>query len=284
MYPAQLLVIGLQMSILLGGGVPVSFDRETFRLPVMRVQDMVAGFALRPGLDCSTGWAGDDWCETTQPKPWKTYGLVLIGRLLTRLEADLPNFVRTVKANGFTSLYRYTHGTRRDPDGSHTRVLDLGGWVSYMDRTINITDLLVDRMPAQYIRPDFDLRQAAILHELAHAYAGAGSVPEEFLDMTGWARDGAGSWVMDEQGMRESELKLKHAGEKAESWPQLRDPGVVGLPGPDPDQKRRFPTLYSMESPAECFAEIVAYVYFDRDVSDYLDARIIRWIRTNVLN
>jgi hypothetical protein len=239
------------------------------------------GFSLLPAAKCDE--ASDvRQCLVARPQEWSTDERRVIQDSMGRLTAHalVQGLLVGAQENGYNGLRRFATDTRQDP--THGRVPKFSpAFVLYRSKVIGITDAFFQTSNVRDPVSDYHFGDLILVHELAHAFDDR-SVSTElgFTSVTGWVfRNNRWEYanpvgVSAYNGVYADTLTLYARGRYAEAWTRDRS-FATSMTFP-------LPTIQSLASPGEAFADILAHLIVDGKATTYLKPDVVRWFQSNV--
>ncbi|MGH9175567.1 MAG: hypothetical protein ACRD1H_14475, partial [Vicinamibacterales bacterium] len=182
--------------------------------------------------------------------------------------------------NGYAGLRRYTTDTKQDPTfGRAPKVSP--GFVHYASRVIGITDVFFQTADLTDSISGYRFGDVILLHELIHAFDDrTGSTDVGFTSVSGWVFEN-NRWtyahpvsISGYHGVFAESLTLYGRGRYGEA--RTRDRSfATSLTFP-------LPTIQSLASPGESFADILAHLIVDPRATTYLPRDVVSWFAGNV--
>jgi hypothetical protein len=219
-------------------------------------------------------------CNIIQPKEWAPAESLLISDTVRKLKnGGLAPILIFLKDMGFTferTTYWYEQSFQFE---------------TFLEKTRNDHNLAVT-VPKAYViaftdsffsypvkldeRSNARIQELTVLHEMAHGfdYEGRFSESTEFLQLAGFD---------------ETTMKFLNSEELAATQAKIAEQYDKGLYSGAYDLDRNFgmahglPRAYSMSQPAEAFADLVSFIYFDSTAPEYINKKLIDYIDKNVL-
>jgi hypothetical protein len=221
-------------------------------------------------------------CVTASPKNWTVEERRLIEDSLDRLTAH--ELVRgiLVKAleNGYSGVRRYSSDTKKDASGAHVTKFS-PGFVLYTSKVVGITDAFFQTAEVRDPRSGYRFGDFILLHELIHAFDDRKeSLRPGFTAVTGWQFRN-NRWVYtnavtvsDYNGVFADTLTLYARGRYADAWTRDRS-FATSMVFP-------LPTIQSLATPGESFADILAHLILDPTAASYLKRPVVEWFESQV--
>lgn len=243
------------------------------------------GFEMRPWQDCSN----QKICDVIGPKNWTDSEKIFISNTLNKFnENGLKQFILEIQELGFKTFERSSHWYffGMDPKNFFAVNQSDGTHAITFDNTLSI--VVMDEFFKSSVQIDYvslaNLKEITLLHELAHAFdfQGRFSNSPEFLELAGFVMDQSSNFniltfsrstpeEIKSLMIKVTELNAQHQFEAA-----IQEERKHGM-------ERGLPRFYSTGNPGEAFADIVAFIYFDKSAPEYMDPRLIEYIDLNVL-
>lgn len=235
-----------------------------------------SGFKTEPWTDCASTVP----CQYVGPKEWAPAESDFIQNTLVKFKlGGLSHILNTIHRLGFTSFKRTQKWYSLDlsnnlafgqvKSNDYTYAITL----NEADTQIILMDVFFNDRSADPIT-NVSLQEITLLHEIAHAYdyKNRFSDSAEFQKLAGFS---PGFKVPSDQVSKANKefFRLRDLNEFDKANQFSRQFGM----------KHGVPRIYSMGNPHEAFADLVAYIYFDENAPQYLDARLIQYIDENVL-
>jgi hypothetical protein len=230
-------------------------------------------------------------CETTQdvqrclvarPKEWSPAEHEAMTEALQRLASNelVRGILVGLRDNGYAGLRRYATATKRDPVQGRVAMFS-PGFVLYIAKDIGITDAFFQTQSVTDPISGYRYGDLILLHELVHAYDdGKVSSREEFTSVTGWWY-GDSRWKygnpVDVPSYRTvfAQTLMSYArGEYRDAWSRDRY-FATAMTVP-------LPTIQSLVSPDESFADILAHLILDERAATYLKPAVVEWFEEEV--
>jgi hypothetical protein len=221
-------------------------------------------------------------CEVATPKEWTVEERRTIAQALQRLREDelARGIVAVAHANGYTGLSRYVTDTRKHPLNGD--IAKYGpGFVLFAPKIIGITDAFFEMAEIRDARGGYRVGDMVLLHELVHAFDDRQqSATSEFTSLTGWTQiDGQWQYsrrvsISEYNGLFAETLTLYARGRAAEAWERDRA-FATRLLSP-------VPTVQSLATPRETFADILAHLILDPTAPRYLPPDVVQWFEAHV--
>jgi len=241
----------------------------------------VPGFSLLPPSNCDLT-PDARRCRVSGPKEWSGTERDFIRQTLRRLAVQdlVQGLLVGAHENGFSGLRRYANDTQQDPALGPVPAFN-PGFVFYSAKEIGITDAFFATEGVRDPISDYLFGDLVLIHELVHAFDNRkGSTEHGFTTMTGWAlRDNRWEYVNRVSysaylGVYADTLTLYATGRYGEA--RTRDRSfATSLSFP-------MPTIQSLASPDESFADILAHLIVDPRAATYLKPRVVEWFEANV--
>lgn len=236
-------------------------------------------FYFENSFECNHTFPNFSFCSAAGFKPWSQEEKSQVINLIDSLpQKQLKHFFKTIQEKGITKLHRASHSTRWVPNHSERRVdfvredRQAAIWVNPVTKVVGFSDTFFKKESVVDPYTGLERKVFVILHELAHVFdlAGRYSSTGTFLNILNWSYR-EGNW--SPRGVSALEVKnyfsviLELARDKnlQEAYSLDRNLG----------HSYGYPTLYSMTSFQESFAELLAYSVLDPDAKDYLPKKIL---------
>lgn len=248
----------------------------------------VHGFKTIPWQDCTR----ESECKVLEPKEWATHELSFLDETLSEFKRDgLNSLIQKVISLNFslqrTAYWQYVGFAPEHPLGTYFR----NEFVHAVTIRNSNKSLLVfsDRFFNSQLDVDHisnvDFKKITLLHELVHAYdseAENWSTSIEFRKLAGFSHSQEAEFnqpiyvkaTPEELDKVDRKIKeLLGAGKELEAHNIDREFGMaLGLP-----------RYYSTTTPHEAFADIVTFIFFDKNAETYLSPELISFIDMWVL-
>ena len=221
-------------------------------------------------------------CLVASPKEWTTGEQLLIEESLQRLTSNelvRGILVRAVE-NGYAGVRRYSSDTKKEPSGAHVTKFS-PGFVLYTSKVVGITDAFFETADMKDPISGYRFGDFILLHELIHAFDDRKeSTRSGFTSATGWVFKNS-RWVYtnsvgisEYNGVFADTLTLYARGRYADAW--MRDRSfATAMTFP-------LPTIQSLATPGESFADILAHLILDPTATTYLKRPVLDWFETQV--
>ena len=239
------------------------------------------GFSLLPAANCDEAHDVRQ-CLVAGPKEWSADERQVIQETMRRLTAHelVQGILVGAQENGYTGFRRYSTDTRQDP--TYGRVPKFSpGFVLYPSKVIGITDAFFQTANLTDPMSGYHFRDLILLHELIHAFDDRkGSTDAGFTSIAGWVfRNNRWEYthpvsVSAYNGVFAETLTLYGRGRYAEAWNRDRS-FATSLTFP-------LPTIQSLATPGESFADMLAHLIVDSGATTYLKRDVVEWFERNV--
>lgn len=245
----------------------------------------VHGFKTVPWQDC----VRPKQCQAMQPKEWSTSELFFLSETLNEFKKNgLSHFLAKIQSNNILTLERATAWYSFGPNPFQP-VYAPNNYIHAIAMPDEHSSIVIlDKFFSREVPNDpitgVDFIKITLLHELAHAFDSNGklSSAKEFYEEAGFVNLDEDIYIPQLEPTRSSlaelaryqssMMKKSNFFEEAEKFE--REFGMkIGLP-----------RLYSASNPAEAFADLVAYIYFDPKASGYISKKLLEYIDNNVLD
>ena len=243
----------------------------------------IQGFKLQPWKDC----ASDIPCEIIEPKDWSYGEIEFVSNALIKFRSGgLRHILNTIQSFGYNTIERssFWYFLRFDFEKifAHDRTSETSAVTIESEErgTIVLTDTFFNEPVKIDPISGENHQEIILLHELAHAYDlhRVFSTSQEFLNLSGFEIDNI---VPTFKKITLKEIKdanlefdeLRSNKKFLEAHNMGREIGI----------KNGLPRLYSLSNPSEAFADIVAFIYFDKNAENYLSSELIEYIDRTVL-
>jgi hypothetical protein len=247
----------------------------------LRADQLAAGasatsFALLPAERCDQAF-DVRLCEVADPKPWSAGERPLIEDSLRRLAANelVQGLLVAAQDNGYEGLRRFATDTQ--PDAALGRVAKFSpGFVIYRSKVIAITDAFFATRDVVDTVSGYRFGDLILVHELVHAFddrktsaeAGFPSVAGWTFQNSRWEYTRPFNWSAY-SGVFSDASRLYAGGRYDEAWARDRS-FAMSLAFP-------LPTIQSLATPAESFADILAHLIVDPKAPGYLHPELVQW-------
>jgi hypothetical protein len=239
------------------------------------------GFSLLPAAKCDEAYDVQQ-CLVARPKEWSTDERGAIQDSIGRLTAHalVQGLLVGARENGYDGLRRFASDTRHDP--THGPVPKFSpAFVLYRSKVIGITDAFFQTRNVRDPISDYPFGDLILVHELVHAFDDRRVSTElGFPSVTGWVfRNNRWEYANPVgfsayNGVYAETLTLYARGRYAEAWTRDRS-FATSMTFP-------LPTIQSLASPGEAFADILAHLIVDGKATTYLKPDVVRWFESNV--
>jgi hypothetical protein len=242
---------------------------------------VVSGFSLLPPVKCDET-PDVRGCLIARPKEWSADDRLVLHDSMRRILARelVQGLLVGAQENGFQGLRRYSTDTKHDPTQGPVAAFN-PGFVLFTARVIGITDAFFQTESVRDPISDYRFGDLILVHELVHAFDDRrGSTERAFTSLTGWVfKDNR--WVYSNQvsysaylGVYADTLTLQATGRFGEAWTRDRS-FATSMTFP-------LPTIQSLASPGESFADILAHLIVDSRATTYLKPEVVAWFEGNV--
>jgi hypothetical protein len=238
-------------------------------------------FSLLPSAKCDEA-ADIRQCLVSGPKDWSPSERLVMQAAMGRLLANelVQGLVVGARENGYTGLRRYSTDTKKD--ATYGTVPKFSpGFIHYGSKVIGITDLFFDTERFRDPISDYRFGDLMLLHELVHAFDDRkGSNALGFTSVSGWVlRNDRWAYVnpvgiSEYNGVYAETLALYARGNYGEAWTRSRS-FATSMTFP-------LPTIQSLATPGESFADILAHLLIDSRAATYLKPQVVAWFESNV--
>jgi hypothetical protein len=221
-------------------------------------------------------------CEIAFPKDWSPDERGNIEETLRRLTADVAvqGIVVGAKDNGYTGLHRYATDTKLDPRAGRIPKFS-PGFVLFPSKLIGITDAYFQTGDMKDPISGYRVGDVILLHELIHAFDDRQrSGEEDFTSLTGWVFKN-NRWdytnrvsISEYNSVVARTMTMYGRGEYLDAWTADRS-FATSLAFP-------LPTIQSLATPGETFADVLAHLILDSEAAKYLRPDVVAWFRANV--
>jgi hypothetical protein len=221
-------------------------------------------------------------CLVAGPKEWTAAERQRVEESLERLSAHelVRGILIRARENGYAGIRRYATDTKREASGGHVTKFS-PGFVLYTSKVVGITDAFFETADVTDPIAGYRFGDFILLHELIHAFDDRKqSVRSGFTAATGWTLKN-NRWVYtnpvgisEYNGVFADTLTLYARGRYADAWQRDRS-FATRMTFP-------LPTIQSLATPGESFADILAHLILDRTSATYLKPRVVQWFETQV--
>lgn len=238
-------------------------------------------FSLLPAATCREGPAARQ-CQVAGPKEWSAAERQLVQVSMRRLATNelIQGLLVAARENGYAGFQRYSTDTKQDPSFGTVPMFN-PGFVRYDAKVIGITDAYFQTENVRDSISDYRFGDLILIHELAHAFDDRKSSAEQgFTTVAGWVfRNSRWEYAKrvsftDYLGVYAETLTLYADGRYREAWTRDRS-FATSLTFP-------VPTIQSLVSPDESFADILAHLIVDTRATTYLQPELVAWFERNV--
>jgi hypothetical protein len=245
------------------------------------VNTRAPGFALLPAAKCDE--AHDvGHCLVARPKEWSADERLVIQQTMRALTAHelVQGILVGAQENGYTGFRRYSTDTKPDPRYGRAPKFS-PGFVLYPSKVIGITDAFFQTADMADPVSGYRFGDLILVHELIHAFDDRRwSTDVGFTSVSGWVfRNDRWEYahpisVSGYNAAFAESLTLYGRGRYGEA--RTRDRSfATSLTFP-------LPTLQSLATPGESFADLLAHLIVDRRAATYLHADVVAWFERNV--
>jgi hypothetical protein len=247
-------------------------------------ESAIAAAAVLPLLPAANCDAANDprHCRVASPKQWAPDERPIIEETLRRLTAHelVQGVLVAALENGYDGLRRYSSDARLDLRAGWEPKFS-PGFVLYTAKVIGITDAFFQTVEMRDPISGYRFGDAMVLHELVHAFDNhTQSVDPGFTSSTGWVLTDNRWEYTNRVSLSEYNGVLAHAltsygqGRYLDAWTRDRS-FATALAFP-------LPTIQSLASPGETFADILAHLILDARARTYLKPDVVAWFETNI--
>jgi hypothetical protein len=238
-------------------------------------------FSLLPAANCDNA-LDVRHCMVAAPKDWIAEERQTIQAILHRLSGNelVQGILVGVRENGYSGLQRYASDTRHDAASGRVPKLS-PGFVLYPARVIALTDLFFQTDDMKDSISGYLLGDVILMHELIHAFDDRTLSGEAgFTSVTGWQRrDGqwAYSYRVDYSGYHgvvAETMTLYARGRYRDAY--ARDRAFAT------SMRVPLPTIQSLATPEETFADVLAHLIVDPNATSYLKQEVVAWFEAHV--
>ena len=246
-----------------------------------------SAFSFEDNFECNDSFPHHSFCTAVGFKPWSEVEKNEIKYLIDSLPvAKLENFFKVIHEKGTVKFHRVNHSSTWVPNNKERRVefvrdhRQAAIWVNPVTKVVGFSNSFFNKEQVVDSYTGVDRKKFVILHELAHVFdlAWAYSSHKAFLDILNWSyREGAWS------PLGHSALKIKtHFSEilKISKNESLQKAYAMDR---RLGRSYGYPSLYSMLSVQESFAELLAYSVLDPSADEYLSLEILNYFEA-ILN
>jgi hypothetical protein len=237
--------------------------------------------SLLPPVRCDQT-SDERQCQVAGPKAWTADERRVIEDAMARLTGSelFRGVLVGARDNGYTGLRRYLTATMRDP--THGRIAMFSpGFVLYGSKDIGITDAFFQTESVRDPISEYRYGDLILVHELVHAFDDRrGSTEPGFTSVSGWVfKNERWAYVNPVdlpayRGVFADTLTLYARGRYGDAWTRDRSfATTMTFP---------LPTIQSLVSPGESFADILAHLIVDARATSYLKPQIVDWFETHV--
>jgi hypothetical protein len=216
-------------------------------------------------------------CVATQPKAWSAEEERDVRDAMRRLAAiDLvQGLLVAARENGYDGFRRYMTDTKDDPTYGPVGTFN-PGFVLFDARVIGLTDAYFQTASVRDALSDYRYGDLILVHELAHAFDDRRASNEPgFKSVTGWVFQND-RWAYTHRvrypeylGVYADTLTLYASGRYSEAWRRDRSFAT--------SMKFPLPTIQSLASPRESYADILAHLIVDPRATTYLKPEVVQW-------
>ena len=238
-------------------------------------------FSLLPAAKCEQA-TDARLCSVASPKEWSTTERLILEDTMRRLGANelVRGILVKAQENGYIGLRRYATDTK--PDATYGRVPKISpGFVLYGAKEIGITDAFFAAVDMTDPMSGYRFGDLIVLHELVHAFDDRKtSIDAGFTSITGWTfRNNRWEYshpvsVSGYNGVFAETVTLYGRGRYTEAWTRDRS-FATSLAFP-------LPTIQSLATPGESFADILAHLIVDQRAATYLKPDVVAWFEGHV--
>lgn len=221
-------------------------------------------------------------CLTASPKEWTPNERRAIDMAMERLSSHelVRGILVRALENGYIGMRRYSSDTKKDASGDHVTKFS-PGFVLYTSKVVGITDAFFETADVRDPRSGYRFGDFILLHELIHAFDDRKeSIRPGFTSATGWTFRN-NRWVYtnsvaisDYNGVFADTLTLYARGRYEDAW--TRDRGFAT------SMNFPLPTIQSLATPGESFADILAHLILDPTATSYLKRPVVDWFEAQV--
>jgi hypothetical protein len=235
---------------------------------------------LLPAVNCDEAYDPRQ-CLVAGPKEWSKDDRRILQDTLRRLMANelVRGLLVGAQENGFAGLRRYSTDTRQDANGPVPKFSP--GFVLFRSKTIGITDAFFQTADVSDPISGYRFGDLILIHELIHAFDDRKkSTDAGFTSLTAWVfRNNRWDYLnpvsyAEYSGVVADTMTLYGTGKYGEAWSRDRS-FATAMTFP-------LPTIQSLATPGESYADILAHLILDRTATTYLKPDVVEWFEKNV--
>lgn len=233
-------------------------------------------FALLPATRCDQT-ADVRQCHVARPKDWSSDEQRDVRDTMRRLTAReaVQGLLVAAQENGYNGFRRYTTDTKDDPTYGPVGTFN-PGFVLFDAKIIGLTDAYFQTAHVRDPLSDYRYGDLILVHELAHAFDDRTASNEpEFRSVAGWVLKDS-RWVYARRvkypeylSVYADTLTLYASGRYSEAWTKDRSFAT--------SMRFPLPTIQSLASPRESFADVLAHLIVDPKAATYLEPELVQW-------
>ncbi len=252
-----------------------TFARERATIPSAN-----AGFSLLPPANCDLEYDSRQ-CQVAGPKEWSADNRQIVQESLRRLLTNelVQGLLVGAQENGFPGLRRYSTDTRHEANGPVPKFSP--GFVLFRAKAIGITDAFFQTADVSDPLSGYRFGDLILTHELIHAFDDRKkSTDIGFTSLTAWVfRNNRWAYLnpvrfSEYNGVVAETMTLYGRGRYSEAWARDRSfATAMSFP---------VPTIQSLATPVESYADILAHLILDSRATTYLKPDVVDWFERNV--
>jgi hypothetical protein len=228
------------------------------------------------------GASTDNQCLVAGPKEWTADERAIIEDALLRLTTRelFRGLLVAAQENGYKGLRRYSTATKRDPNFGRVAMFS-PGFVFYGSKDIGITDAYFQTKGVTDPISGYRYGDLILVHELVHAFDdGRYSREGAFTSVSGWVlRNERWSYtypvdIPAYHRVFAQTLTSYARGRHEDAWVEDRTFATT--------MRFPLPTIQSLVSPSESFADILAHLIIDEQATTYLKPQIVDWFEAEM--
>ena len=251
-----------------------------FAQEIQTTRASATGFSLLPAAKCDQEYDARQ-CQVAGPKEWTADDRAIVQETMRRLMTNelVRGLLVGAQENGFAGLRRYSTDTRHDAAGPVPKFSP--GFVLFRSKAIGITDAYFQTADVSDSLSGYRFGDLILTHELIHAFDDRKkSIDTGFTSLTAWVfRNNRWDYLnpvsfSEYNGVVADTMTLYGRGRYGEAWARDRS-FATAMTFP-------LPTIQSLATPGESYADILAHLILDHRAPTYLKRDVVEWFEKNV--